>query len=347
MAVAKRLINCGISITACNLKCKYCYVTQYADRQPQKANFLYPVEQICKAFSAKRLGGACIFNLCGAGETLMVEELPEIVEGLTKEGHYIEIVTNATLTKQLEKMLSLPTELLEHIEFKCSFHYLELKRLGLLEQYAKNVNMIWEKGASASVELMPNDELIPLIPEIKAFCMENFGALCHLTVGRNDPSPDKEILTDKPLDEYENIWNEFDSDMFRFKLSVFGKKRNEFCYAGDWSLFVDLTTGITKKCYKTKKEFNIYENIDAPIDFEAVGNHCPEPHCFNAHAYLTLGNIPALDTPTYAQMRDRVKEDGSHWINDNFRSFIDGKFKDENKEYGAIKKMITNIKSSK
>ena len=78
-----------------------------------------------------------------------------------------------------------------------------------------------------------------------------------------------------------------------------------------------------------------------------MGNHCPEPHCFNAHAYLTLGNIPALDTPTYAQMRDRVKEDGSHWINDNFRSFIDGKFKDENKEYGAIKKVITNIKSSK
>lgn len=342
---AKRLINCSIPISTCNLKCHYCYITQHGKRENRLVKFDCSPEDIGRALSVDRLGGECIFNLCGFGETLMVKELPEIIYYLAKQGHYLEIVTNATLTKAIDEILKMDTTILAQLEFKCSFHYLELKRLNLLDTYITNVNKLRKNGCSITVELVPNDELIPYIDELKKVCIENFGALCHLTVGRDDRSEDKHILTKIALDEYQKIWNEFDSDLFAFKLRTFEVPRKEFCYAGDWSLVVDLSTGEMRKCYKTEAFFNIYKNINEPIPFEAIGCHCLEPHCFNAHAYLTLGNIPELETPTYANMRNRLCEDGSEWLNPGCREFLSGKFRDVNKQYGFFKRLGINLKS--
>ncbi len=345
--VAKRLINCSIPVSACNLKCHYCYITQHGERESKMVKFDYSPEHIGKALSVERLGGACIFNLCGHGETLMVKEIPEIIYYLAKQGHYLEIVTNATLTNAIDKILEMDRDILTHLEFKCSFHYLELKRLNLLDTYIQNVKKMREKGCSITVELVPNDELVPYIDEVKKVCIDNFGALCHLTVGRDDKSNDKHILTKMSNAEYQKVWAQFDSDLFKFKMDTFEVPRKEFCYAGDWSIVIDLPTGETRKCYQTKKTFNIYENIDKPIGFEAVGNRCPEPHCFNSHAYLTLGNIPELDTPTYAQMRNRICQDGSEWLNEGCKKFLNGKFSENNTEYNIFKKFKTKFRKSK
>ena len=47
-----------------------------------------------------------------------------------------------------------------------------------------------------------------------------------------------------------------------------------------------------------KRKFKKYK----PIRFEAIGCKCTQPHCYNGHAFLTLGDIPELNTPTYASL---------------------------------------------
>ena len=111
------------------------------------------------------------------------------------------------------------------------------------------------------------------------------------------------------------------------------KQRKEFCYAGEWTAHLNLGTGILKQCYCGAVIQNIFENPDKAIKWQPIGNNCAEPHCHNAHVWLTLGAIPSLDTPSYALMRDRVTEDGSHWLQDNMREFLSGKLKDNNREH--------------
>lgn len=91
------------------------------------------------------------------------------------------------------------------------------------------------------------------------------------------------------------------------------RKCTDFCYAGCWSLYLDLGTGRSKPCYGQMYNQNIFENPGNDIIFEPVGKHCRQPYCYNGHAYLALGMIPELDTPTYADIRNRKCADGSQW----------------------------------
>ena len=59
---------------------------------------------------------------------------------------------------------------------------------------------------------------------------------------------------------------------------------------------------------------------------------------------MSLGCIPELKTLTYGQLRDRVCEDGSHWIGDNMQAFLNSKLYDNNKVYNNLEKFILNIK---
>lgn len=65
-----------------------------------------------------------------------------------------------TITNMVDKFMEWPREMLEHVEFKCSFHYLELKKKKLLEVFAKNANQLWGKGASINIEVTPSDTFI-------------------------------------------------------------------------------------------------------------------------------------------------------------------------------------------
>ena len=54
---------------------------------------------------------------------------------------------------------------------------------------------MWEKGCSFTVELMPYDGLIDDIDEIINLCKSELGAACQITVGRNDLTEKKDLLT--------------------------------------------------------------------------------------------------------------------------------------------------------
>ena len=227
-------------------------------------------------------------------------------------------------------------EMLEHVEFKCSFHYLELKKKKLLEVFAKNANQLWGKGASINIEVTPSDELIPYIEELKNFSYSNFGALPHITIARNDSTKNIDYLTNLSDKEYSKTWSQFDSSFWKFKRSIFGKKQEKFCYAGAWSAYIDLSTGMANQCYCGKSLGNVFENPERPFPEKPVGC-CSIPHCYNGHAFLTWGLIPDLDTPTYAEVRNRTTQNGE-WLNVTLKDFFSSKLCQSNRLYSEQEK---------
>jgi len=335
-----------IPMSICNFRCHYCYLTQreefFQNTQPK---FNYSPAHVANALSPERLGGLAYLNFCADGETLLTKDLDKYIYELVKMGHYAEIVTNLTITQELEKILLWDVELLKRIEFKCSFHYLELKKRDLLETFADNVKKIWKSGASANIEITPSDELIPYIEEVKEYCLSNFGALPHITIARNDNTKCIDYLTKLPMDEYDRIWSQFDSGFWKFKKTIFKQKRNEYCYAGDWMLVVNLITGRTTQCYHTRNSFNIFEPIEKAIPFRAIGN-CNQPHCYNGHMLLTLGCIPNFTDVKYGDIRNRTKNDGTKWLQPELCAFFNSKLCESNEEYSDLKKLSVKVQNN-
>ena len=324
MDKVSKVILCVVPTSICNLRCRYCYIAQRPEHyQGEQACFRHTPEEIAKAFSRERLGGPCFFNFCGEGETLLTKDLDKYLYAVVQQGHYIEIVTNMTVTPMINKILAWERELLERVTFKCSFHYLQLLERGLLDTFAQNIKNVWAHGASANIEITPDDELIPHIDDVIKFSMEHFGALPHLTIARDDNNQ-RDYLTSLSAEEYERTWSVFDSSFWRFKREIFNVKREEFCYAGMWSLFVDFASGSASQCYCSRYSQNIYDDISAPINFMPIGK-CRDYHCYNGHALLTLGLIPGFTTVGYGDIRDRVRPDGSHWIQPKMLAFLNSK----------------------
>lgn len=338
----KRFVDCYIDTETCNLKCHYCYIAQLGKFKNKLAKFKYSPKEIRKALSVKRLGGECLINLCAGGETLLSKEVVDLVLELLEEGHYVMIVTNGTLTNRFKEIAMFPKELLERLFFKFSFHYLELKRLNWMDRFFNNIKRMIEAGCSFTLEITPSDELIPYIDDVKNICMEKVGAYCHVTIARDDRTKGIVVLSDKSFEEYKKIWGTFDSKLFSYKSEIFYQKRKEFCYAGDWSVYINLSSGEMKQCYFGRVLDNIYKNIDQPLNFEAVGCNCKMAHCYNGHAYLAIGDIPKLNAPTYAELRNRVTKDGKEWLNPKMKSFMSQKLKDNNEEYSSAKRKKIN-----
>ncbi len=317
-----RLISLLIPMSICNLRCDYCYLSHRENSyQNRQVIFKHPPSYIKKALSQKRLGGRAYINVCADGETLLAENIEEYIKALLEEGHYVEFVTNLTITSVLKKILALNSELLARLEFKCSLHYLELKRKNLLTTFAENVRHIWATGSSASIEIVPHDDLIPYIPELKEYSISIFGALPHVTIARDDTSLEKGYLTKLEIEEYDKIWSQFDSDFWKFKRSIFEKKITDFCYAGDKFLFVNMETGVANQCYRGNLKQNIFENIDEPIHFHPIGK-CLQNHCYNGHFLLTLGCVEKFTNIRYGNIRDRLTNTGNSWLNPKFKSFL-------------------------
>lgn len=345
----KRFIDCYVPVTGCTLRCHYCYITQHRLFDAKLPEFNYSPEQVRKALSRKRLGGKCLINLCGGGETLLPPEVPAYVKALLEEGHYVMIVTNATVDKRFDEIAAFPPELTKRLFFKFSYHYLELKKKNLLERFFTNIKKVRDAGCSFTLEATPSDEWIPYIDEMKQVAIDNVGAVCHITIARDERDPERlPILTSLSRKEYERTWKNFDSALFNYKLTIFEKKRKEFCYAGDWSFYLNLATGKMTQCYCSYTSQNIFENPEQPIAFKAIGNNCNQHHCYNGHAFLALGNIPELKSPTYGELRNRVCTDGSEWLKPEMKHFMSTKLYQSNKEYSLFKKVKINygIKSS-
>lgn len=335
----KRFIDCYIPTEACNLRCHYCYITQKRKFNSKLASFTHSAEEITSALSKERLGGVCLLNLCAGGETLLSNDVLPIVKALLESGHYVMIVTNGTLTKRFEEISLWEKSILERLFIKFSFHYLELKRLNLMEVYFANIQLMKSSDVSFTVEITPSDELIPYIDEVKATCIKHLGALCHVTIARDDRTNGIDILSSLSFEEYKDLWGQFESELFQFKSQIFYHKRTEFCYAGDWSAYLNLETGHLRQCYCGETICNIYSD-NGPIPFRAIGKKCSIPHCYNGHAFLTLGDIPELETPSYADVRNRVCVDGSEWLKPSMKSFMQSKLSESNEEYTFIKKIL-------
>ena len=79
------------------------------------------------------------------------------------------VVTNGTITARFKEFCSFPEEYRQRLFFKCSLHYIELKKHDQLNPYANNIRLIKDAGISFTVELTPDDSYIPYIPEIKKY----------------------------------------------------------------------------------------------------------------------------------------------------------------------------------
>lgn len=341
MTEIRRLILGYIPNQACNLKCEYCYISQL-DAWNKPTKMYYSPEHIAACLSVERLGGVSLINLTGNGETLLQPEVPRIIELLLKEGHFVEVVTNCTIEKRIREILNIDKELLKRLFFKASFHYKELKRLNLLEHFFHNIKLLRNAGISFTLELMAYDAIENDISEIIESCEENVGAVCQATIGRNQRKK-ATLLTHHRKDEYEKIWDTLESPMMKFKLDMLDIKRKEFCYAGAWSIFVNLSTGEAQPCYNQPYNQNIFKNPHKPILFAPVGYYCAQPFCINAHAHLTWGLIPELDTPTYEVMRNRKTKSGNEWLSDECRQFFSTRLYDTNEQYSKSRKLIYTV----
>lgn len=345
----KRFIDLHVPITACNFNCHYCYVTQMKKNNTEKVQFCYSPEYVRKALSKERMGGVCLFNVCGLGETLIPSEVLEYVKALLQEGHYVMIVTNGTLTNRFDVISKFDKDLLSRLFFKFSLHYIELKNKNMLETFSENVKKMKNCGCSFTIEITPNDELEKYIPELKAYSMDNFGALPHVTIPRKENDHIIPLLSEKTFDEFYSTWSSFDSELFEFKKSIWGVKRNEFCHAGEWSGLLNLGTGEWTPCYNIRgQKRNMFENIEKPFDFCPVGKHCCMPHCYNGHSFLSMGCIPEINTYHFSVLRDRTCTDGSHWLTPEVNEFFNTRLEDENStDYSILQKIkFSEIKST-
>lgn len=334
----QRVVNAVVPYTACNFHCDYCYIGQQNNFDTHIPPIQYSNEHIVRALRKERVGGPCLINLCAVGETLLAPYIPELTRLLLEEGHYITIVTNGSVRKAIEKFCILPAQLKERLFFKFSFHFLELQKTKSMEQFFENVELVKNSGISITVELTVNDKTVPHIPQVQETCQKHLGTLCHVIESRNNLDPKMDRLTKLPVEDHFAAWDTFQSPLISFQKTTWGQKRREFCYAGDWVINLYLETGNITHCLGGGNVIqNIFEDLDEPIHFAAVGQSCPWPHCYSSYFVMTCGVIPELETPCYAQMRERIDYNGNHWLSPTMREFMSSQLKESNQQYSKEK----------
>lgn len=344
MAKIKRLINFGLPVSACNMRCSYCYVSQVGWDTKQLGQLDYSVEHIQRCLTVERLGGVCHINMCGSGETLLPDYTLELAEKFLENGHYVSIVTNGTLTNRIEQLCNFNEEYKSRLFVKFSLHYFELKRSKLLNKLFDNIRFVKKNNISFSIELGADDSYLPYIDEIKAICEKEVGSAPHvIELRRQYDLEEYARLTELPLEQHIEGFQKLNTSMFNFQQKHWGEKRTEFCYAGEWIIQLDAKSGWFVPCFIGGEHIqNIYENPDEPINFVAMGCNCPWKHCYSAHILLTSGTVPSLETPTYASFRDGTFLDGSSWLGPKVAEFFSSKLIESNNEYSQEKKEYIN-----
>ena len=322
----KHFIDVVVPVSSCTLRCSYCYVTHHRLFDSKLPTYPFSVETWRKALEPKRWGGVCLLNFCAMGETLLSPELIDYIRVSLELGHYVMVVTNATVDKAIQKMAAFDKELLERLFFKFSFHHQQLTERNLVDRFFRNVRTMRDAGASFTVEVTPHDELIPQIESIKELVYREVGAWPHITVARDERDmAGLPLLTRLSKQEYKQTWGVFDSALFDFKIHIYGEKRREFCYAGQWLHYLSMTTGRLHPCYNQPYSQDILSDPTCKIHFHPVGHFCRQPHCFNGHTWLGLGAIPSVVGPTYTEMRNRNCADGTEWLQPKMKSAMETK----------------------
>ena len=330
MDTIKRFFECLLPVTVCNLECEYCYVIQENRRQMQLAQLKYSPEHIAKALRKGRVGGVCLISICGAGETLVQREAVDIAALLLKEGHYVNITTNGTLSQRFDDLITKAGDAIDRLHVSFSLHYIELLKKGWVDCFFDNVCKMRKAGASILVQMNLCDAYVPYIDEIKRISMERVGAWPQVALTRDELKRPFKIYTSGSKEAYLQQGKRFNSPLFDFTAKNFEVKRKEFCYAGEWSGVLDLESGILKRCYCEHGGTNIFEDINSPIEFCPVGKACRAEYCVNSSHFMSLGVIPSIQTPSYSQLRNRPD---AAWQTDVMAHFLNTRLYENNRQY--------------
>ena len=328
--------ECLLPVSLCNLECEYCYLIQEKRRAMKQIEFDYDTEHMLKALRKERLGGVCYFSFCGTGETLMQKDFIPLVHGLLHEGHYVNITNNGTMTARINELMNADENDLSRLHFAFSLHWIELKKREMLNVFAENVRRVRDSGCSFLVQMNLYDGYIPYLDEIKAFCLENFGALPQVAATRLEQPGNIRFHTQGSNDDYISHGREFDSQLFEFTIRNFKVKRHEFCYAGAWSSQLIMKTGQLNSCYAGGKSINIFENPNMPVKYIPVGR-CKCSFCFNSSHFLSLGVIPEFDSPSYADLRNRPD---AQWYTPVMLEFLSQKLYEGKTQYTQAMKLL-------
>ena len=338
----RRFIECLLPITACNLHCSYCYVIQGNRRTNEKAIFQYSPEHIGKALSPERLGGISLISITGSGETFIPKELPIITYEILKQGHFVNITTNGTLSSKIQQLLTITEGYHNHLHISFSFHYVELKKKRLLKTFFDNIKMVRNAGCSYLLQINLSDEYLEYWEEIKEISLKNCGAYPQVALTRKEKNNTFEIHSHLPTKEYIKIGKEMHSPLFDFTYKNFMVKRNEYCYAGYWSGKLNLSTGILTGCYGNGIQQNIFKDLNKEIQWCPIGKHCNFQYCFNSSHFISQGIIPELEPlPSYGELRNR---ENAHWCTAEMKSFLYQKFQDTNPLLNNKQKKYYNFK---
>ena len=334
MNKADKFVECLVPISHCNLRCEYCYVIQDNNRDSDRPKFRRNPQEIGRALNPARWHAERLFvSFCGAGETFLCKEMTDIVICTLMQGNFVNVTNNGTISPAIEKLINLPDDLSSRLVFAFSFHYNELKKRNLLKNFAENVKKVAVSKASFTVQLNLYDGYLDCLDEIKNFSMENFGALPQIALTRAQQRGIA-IHSSADFETYKNYGAQFNSPMFKFACENFLKSRaKNFCYAGENSWRLDLATGDLKRCYFERAYFNAYDNLDKEIPLKPIGINCRDTYCVNAIHFLALGNIPEINCPSYAQLRDRPE---AGWYKQTMKEALGGKFMPENKKPSVL-----------
>jgi MoaA/NifB/PqqE/SkfB family radical SAM enzyme len=336
----KLFIECNVPGSACNLKCSYCYVAQMdslTNRTIIKYN--YPPDIVGKALSKKRIGGCAYINVCGAGETLLSQKLPEYIREMLLQGHYVNVYTNGTVNSTFKFFNDFSDELLQRLSFSFSLHWLELIKNNLLQKFFNNFNKMKALGCSVVCNMVLDDSYLPHIEAIKESCLLNIGAYPQISFPKKENQKNNytELCHNREITE--KIGDSFNSPYFSFTKKYFNYDRKYFCYAGAWSFTLNLENGNIAKCYHHAIKQNIFKNPDRKIKFEAVGNRC-RSKCCGGGLLLPQGLVPELNVCSYIELKDRPE---ANWYTRRYKDFLSQQLVVNNKEYTLLQKKIVNI----
>ena len=238
--------------------------------------------------------------MTASGETLIPKEMPGIIREILKEGHFVNITTNGTITKQFTSLMNEIKGYEDHLHISFSLHYIELKKKNLVEVFFNNIKLVHSQGCSILVQINLADEYLPYWDEIKRICIENIGAAPQVALTRTEINGTYELFSELSWDEYIAKGREMESPLFEFTCNNFMKKHTEYCYAGYWSAKLNLGTGEMTGCYGAGIHQNIFENISKPIKWEPIGHRCPFKYCINSSHFISQGIMPDLkNIPSY------------------------------------------------
>lgn len=284
MDVAKVILG-SVQTLGCNLECDYCYLKQneHINAKDRKA-LRYPLETVLKACSKERLGGNAFIEIIGDGETLLPDDIENLICGLIEQGHYVKVITNGTLTGRFHEIVERLkiTGAERRLSFLLSLHYCELKRKNMLDVFAENVSYLKKNGISFYVGVTFAPSYFAYVDEIMDYCSKKLEVKPSVSIAREHGNGNQKLMTGtKSEDEYWETGRKFQSLFFERSRQRYYERdvSGQFCYAGRWAFGLDFTTGMYSQCGGDGVCYNFFEHLEEPILLKPMGFSCKQPYC--------------------------------------------------------------------